>query len=122
FERDHSLFVAPDRWRRQAVAMTTTHDLPTVAGWWRGRDIDWRTQLDLLEPGTDEQQARDERTQQRTALWNAFRHAGAADGPQPPDDDADEAVDAALRFVAATPCELALVPAEDVLGEIEQPN
>ena len=40
-------FTPPSQWRRDAVAMTTTHDLPTVAGWWRGRDIDWRTELGM---------------------------------------------------------------------------
>ncbi|WP_281783524.1 4-alpha-glucanotransferase [Sinimarinibacterium flocculans] len=122
FERDHGLYKDPARWRREAVAMTTTHDLPTVAGWWSGRDLDWRTQLDLLEPGTDEPQARAERDRQRSALWDAFRHAGIVEGPQPPDDEPDAAVDAALRFVAATPCALTLVPVEDILGDREQPN
>ncbi len=41
FERAHDLgFTAPTGWTRGAVAMTSTHDLATVAGWWSGRDID----------------------------------------------------------------------------------
>jgi len=42
FERDEDGFVPPGAWPRRAVAMTSTHDLPTVAGWWRGVDIDAR--------------------------------------------------------------------------------
>ncbi|HEY4164715.1 MAG TPA: 4-alpha-glucanotransferase, partial [Dongiaceae bacterium] len=42
FERDGRQFRPPKRWRQSAVAMTTTHDLPTVAGWWMGKDIGWR--------------------------------------------------------------------------------
>jgi 4-alpha-glucanotransferase len=32
--------VAPQRWRRAALASPTTHDLPTVAGWWTGQSTD----------------------------------------------------------------------------------
>jgi 4-alpha-glucanotransferase len=31
-------------------------------------------------------------------------------------------VDAAVRFTASTPCGLAILPLEDALGMIEQPN
>ncbi|MEX1034028.1 MAG: 4-alpha-glucanotransferase, partial [Cellvibrionaceae bacterium] len=39
FEKDNGLFIDPSRWRSNAQATTTTHDLPTVAGWWQGRDL-----------------------------------------------------------------------------------
>ena len=35
--------------------MTSTHDLPTVAGWWRGSDLDSRKKFGML--GTDESRA-----------------------------------------------------------------
>jgi 4-alpha-glucanotransferase len=43
FERDaDGAFRPPSDWDRDTVAMTSTHDLPTVAGWWRGVDLEWR--------------------------------------------------------------------------------
>ncbi|HKT99496.1 MAG TPA: 4-alpha-glucanotransferase, partial [Paraburkholderia sp.] len=42
FERKGGAFLAPARYNPNCVATTTTHDLPTVAGWWSGADIDWR--------------------------------------------------------------------------------
>ncbi|RQS71240.1 4-alpha-glucanotransferase [Burkholderia sp. Bp8963] len=43
FERDaDGAFLPPRAWDCDAVAMTSTHDLPTVAGWWRGSDLGWR--------------------------------------------------------------------------------
>ncbi|CAB3756632.1 4-alpha-glucanotransferase [Burkholderia puraquae] len=43
FERDaDGTFRPPSAWDRDAIAMTSTHDLPTVAGWWRGVDLAWR--------------------------------------------------------------------------------
>jgi len=43
FEREaNGAFRPPSAWDRDAIAMTSTHDLPTVAGWWRGVDLGWR--------------------------------------------------------------------------------
>lgn len=122
FEKDHGFFIDPSRWRASAIATTSTHDLPTVAGWWRGRDIDWNAQLNRLPQGQSREQAESEREQEREALWNAFRHAGLADGEKPPADSPEAVVDSALGFVAATPTPLALIPVEDLLGLEEQAN
>ncbi|MFC7609700.1 4-alpha-glucanotransferase [Teichococcus aestuarii] len=45
FEQSGKSFKDPARWTREAVSMTSTHDLPTVAGWWEGRDLLWRETL-----------------------------------------------------------------------------
>ena len=122
FERDEDGFVPPGAWPRRAVAMTSTHDLPTVAGWWRGVDIDARTRLGLFGPETDAQTLRHQREIDRELLWGAFRTAGAAPDTADVPDDSAPAVDAAVRFIADTPSELVLVPLEDALGLEEQPN
>jgi 4-alpha-glucanotransferase len=40
--------------------------------------------------------------------------------PQP--DDTEKVVDAAVRFIAKTEVPLSLIPLEDLLGQVEQPN
>lgn len=122
FERDHGLFIEPQRWPAEAMATSTTHDLPTVAGWWQGRDIDWRARLGLFAADGSEAQDRAERDEDRHRLWGAFRHAGVINLAEPAPDQADAAIDAALRFVAQTPATLAIVPIEDIAGLDEQPN
>jgi 4-alpha-glucanotransferase len=117
FERNRGSFRAPKRWRRDAVSMTTTHDLPTVAGWWRGNDIEVRSALGM---STVEEAA--ERQSDRRRLWQAFTAAGTAHGPAPSPDDPAPAVDAALGFVASSPAPLMLAPLEDLLGVADQPN
>ena len=97
--------------------MTTTHDLPTVAGWWRGSDIEVRGALGLSAAGESEGRKRD-----RRRLWQAVTAAGTAEGPAPAPDDPALAVDAALGFVASSPAPLMLAPLEDLLGLAEQPN
>jgi 4-alpha-glucanotransferase len=120
FERDGGRFLPPQEWTPSAVAVTTTHDLPTVAGWWRGTDIEARAAVGIL--GEPAERARRARTKERAALWRAFRAAGVASGPQPAAEAPERAIDAALGFVARTPAPLTLVPLEDALGVAEQPN
>ncbi len=115
-----SAFVAPSRWPPYAMATPTTHDLPTITGWWTGRDLDWRKRLDKL---ADDQIARqaDARLRDKTALWRALRDAGCVSGSDlaPP---LAAPRDAVLAFVAGTRAPLMIVALEDLLGLSEQPN
>jgi 4-alpha-glucanotransferase len=122
FEKKHGLFLDPRTWTRSAAAMTSTHDLATVAGWWAGRDLEWRGRLGVS--GGPEHQAEEEaeRIGDRKALWAAFEHSGAASGPVPPLDATDDVADAAVRHLSTAACELLILPAEDALGLPEQPN
>lgn len=119
FERTNNRFKPPPIWPPEAIAMTSTHDLPTVAGWWRGCDLKMRAQLGMLP---DLPQAQAERDKDRKALWRAFGSAKVADSDLPSADDAKRAADAAVKFIAATPSRLALLPLEDALASEEQPN
>jgi len=117
FQRERDRFLAPGEWRADAVGMTTTHDLPTVAGWWRGADLELRRGI-----GTVEESEIAQRPAERAALWRAFTDAGAASGTPPAAVDTDAVVDAAVEFVAQAPGPLAIVPLEDIMGVAEQPN
>lgn len=109
FERDEDGgFVPPAAWDEAAVAMTGTHDTPTLAGWWKERDIDWAEQLG--RSGAD----RARRGGERAALWHAMGKPGDPPVAAP--------VDAMIAHVASAPCPLAIVPLEDLLGLEEQPN
>src|SRR5690606_34754428 len=41
-EQGDGRFTPAPQWSAHALASTPTHDLPTLACWWKGRDIDWR--------------------------------------------------------------------------------
>jgi 4-alpha-glucanotransferase len=120
-EKDGS-FRSPAHWTREAAAMTTTHDLPTVLGWWRGRDIEWRESLSLFPSAETAEEERRRRGRDREALWAAFRDSGAADRDTPEAEDTDPVLDAALAHTGAAACRLAILPLEDALGLPEQPN
>jgi len=97
-----------------SVAMTGTHDTPTAAGWWRGRDLDWS---EKVIPGFDREAANIARSEDRDLLWNRL-----AEGAAPPASSASTVVDAAITHIAATPSKLKILPIEDLLGLEEQTN
>ncbi|HEX7874592.1 MAG TPA: 4-alpha-glucanotransferase [Sphingobium sp.] len=112
FEREEGgAFRRPEDFDPASVAMTGTHDTPTVAGWWIGRDLDWNDRLS--RDGT----SRDDRAIDRMRLWTAI-----GEGPQPAPNDPLPVVDAALAHIGRSASRIAIVPLEDLLGEEEQPN
>jgi 4-alpha-glucanotransferase len=112
-------FIAPMHWSRQAVAMTSTHDIPTIAGWWTEHDLDLRDSLGLVR---DLQAERAARAVDRERLWSAMKASGAAAGQTPPRDAPELVVDAAVAHTALSACDLMLLPMEDAIGTVEQPN
>ena len=123
FERDAQTgFIPPRGWGSTDVAMTSTHDLPTVAGWWKGIDIDVRHKHGKLGEGVDPDAMHKEREQDRPKLWNAFVREQVGEGSVPTPDETDRVVDAAVRYIAKTEVPLSLIPLEDLIGQVEQPN
>jgi len=116
FERNGPQFNAPAHWTQTAVAMTTTHDLPTVAGWWQGNDISVRTELNMGGDTPEDREA------DRAALWSAFQASGATTAPQPQPADGEAAASAAAAHLGRAACTLALLPVEDALALPDQPN
>ncbi|CAB3800715.1 4-alpha-glucanotransferase [Pararobbsia alpina] len=119
-------FKAPSDWDHDVTATTTTHDLPTVSGWWQGEDIHWRARIGQTaarEDGSDPVAvAMEERAADRGHLWQAFQDAGVASGDSAAPSLKSPPVDEALAFVAATPAPLVIFPLEDLLGLTDQPN
>jgi len=119
FERaaDHG-FIGPQDYAPLSAAMSGTHDTVTVAGWWKGRDLDWAQELGRLPEGVSRAEAEAIRDWDRGLLWSTLDHTA----PRPAPDNPAPVVDAALCHIARTPSALALVSLEDLLGEAEQPN
>ncbi len=122
FEQENGQFRPPQHWSRAAAAMTTTHDLATLSGWWTGRDLDVRRGIGLLGDDTGIWHAYENRARERGMLWHALHASGATDRAMPAPEDPAPMVDAAIRHVGKSACALALLPAEDALAMPEQPN
>jgi 4-alpha-glucanotransferase len=127
FEREQGgSFVPPGGYPRQALVSVSTHDLPTLRGFWTGRDLKWRDLFARFPDGDASKNAHAERDRDCVLLLQALRRAGllpaGLDPEHPPDDPSDELVLAVHRYLARTPGDLLMVQIEDALGEEEQPN
>jgi 4-alpha-glucanotransferase len=127
FERDRDQrFLPPERYPVDALVSVSTHDLPTLKGFWGYRDVAWRELLELLPDKEAQAAARAERGRDRVLLLKALKKAGLLPGgldpERPPEELPDELIEATHRFLAQTPGRLLMVQLEDALGEIEQPN
>ena len=128
FERGHDGgFLPPEAYPAGALVTATTHDLATLAGFWQGRDLEWRTRLGLYPtPEMRDGEARG-RDLDRWRLLDALARTGVLPermhprhGRIPPLDD--ELVAAIYRFLAHSPARVLMVQIEDLLLEPEQPN
>jgi (1->4)-alpha-D-glucan 1-alpha-D-glucosylmutase len=119
FEQDEGAFRPPQEYPAQALVAVSTHDLPTLAGWWDGRDLEWRSQLDLFPNSDSERDAVEARAADRQALMQALEDS---DLPAAVEGAPRTLLAPAHRFLARTPSMLQLVQLEDALGLVEQAN
>lgn len=128
FQRDASGgFLPPQDYPRDALVAIGTHDLPTLGGWWQGRDIALRESLGLFPDETSRDRHRRERALDRVRLLDALVRAGRlpadadiealAQGPL-----AAALIEAIHGWLAACPSRLMMVQPEDWLGVVEQNN
>jgi glycogen debranching enzyme GlgX/4-alpha-glucanotransferase len=115
FERQGERFNPPERYPARAAACVSTHDLPTLAGYWSGEDIAERVTLGLMR---DEAASRAERAADRAAMLALLEAEGLLPEGATPDGPMDEKLAAAIHeLVARTPSALMLVQTEDLAGE-----
>ncbi|MFN7918940.1 MAG: 4-alpha-glucanotransferase [Bryobacteraceae bacterium] len=111
---------------RQALVSSTTHDLPTLAGYWSARDIETRHSLGLLDDAGFERQMQ-ERARDKHLMFRRLQSLGfmpqgfpeaAADGPEL----SGELHNAITGFLASTPSMLMTLNQEDLTKELDQQN
>lgn len=120
-------FKSPAEYPAQALVSSTTHDLPTLAGFWAGVDIQARHDLGLLGRGDAHTRALAERAQDKQRMFDALCDARLlpADYPRAAVDGAElsgELHSAVTGFLASTPCQLMTLNQEDLTKEIYQQN
>ena len=117
FERRGLEFLPPADYPALSIACATTHDLPTLAGWWQGADIAERLQLGRIAL-SEAARAIDERMKEKQALIAALRGAGQI--RESPDLDApmSDAFAAAVHaFIGASGSVFASAQLDDLAGE-----
>ncbi|MDX1487052.1 MAG: 4-alpha-glucanotransferase, partial [Acidiferrobacterales bacterium] len=128
FEKDNKgELKAPGDYPAQALVSVSTHDLPTLAGFWQGQELLERTALRLFPSEEAREQQLLARTQDRARLLLALEReqllpAGVTADPASSPEMTSALSQAVHRYIARTPCKLMLVQLEDVIGQRYQVN
>lgn len=117
-------FLAPDEYPSLALALVSSHDLPTLRGWWEERDIQIKEDKGICATADDIKAQREQRALDRGRLLDALRAAGL---PLPAGIDAaspwSEALETAVHaFLGRTKAMIAMVQLDDLTGEVDQVN
>lgn len=128
FERnERGEFRPPAEYPASALVSTTTHDLPTLAGFWINEDIEARYRLGLLQDEAGYRAQLSDRARDKQAMLDLLRSLDllpqdfprhAADVPEL----TGELHNAVIGFLASAPSSLLLVNQEDLTKEIQQQN
>ena len=127
FEQDdEGRFKPPAAYPAEALVAATTHDLPTLAGWWVAHDLALRDRLNLFPTAALRTRQIASRPRERVELLAALAREGllpdsAADPTHVPPMSAELAT-AIEVFLSRTPAKLVMVQPEDVFGQREQAN
>jgi len=124
--RSDGRFRLPEEYPRQALVSSTTHDLPTLAGFWTGRDISARLEAGLVSEHEARVQ-RQARAADKQRILDALFEAGLLPEwfPRRAEEVPEltgELHNAVIGFLAKTPSMLLLVNQEDLTKETEQQN
>jgi 4-alpha-glucanotransferase len=128
FERDKQGDFRPyTDYPSSALVSATTHDLPTLAGFWIHEDIEARYRLGLLKDEAGYRALLADRARDKQLMLDLLRRLdllppdfprSAADVPEL----TGELHNAVIGFLASTPSSLLLVNQEDLTKEIHQQN
>ena len=117
---DNGGFLPPQDYPRLALAVAGSHDLPTLVGWWEGRDIDLKERLGLYPSDDEARSQRERREQDRASILEAFRKEGLLEGDG--EISAEQFTIVAHEFLARSGSALVLPQLDDLLGEADQVN
>jgi len=117
----------PSEYPQQALAVATTHDLPTLTGFWSGEDLQVRAGLGAFRDDGARSQAWDERQRDKGRMLAVLKQEGLLPSGVSDNPAAVPAMTPALcraihAFLARTPSWVVLANLEDGLEEISQTN
>lgn len=125
-KKDGGLFRRYDEYPAQALVSSTTHDLPTIAGFWSGADIRARRDAGVLDEAGFRGQMEGREAEKQKMLDMLFelgllpadlpRHAGAYP------ELTGKLHNAIAGFLASTPSQLLAINQEDLTKEPAQQN
>jgi 4-alpha-glucanotransferase len=118
---------SPKDYPAQSLAVATTHDLPTLTGFWSGEDLHVRAGLGAFTDDAARSRAWEERQRDKAGILSALKQESLL--PEGVTEDASTApamtndlCRAIHIYLARTPSFIVLANLEDGLGELSQTN
>ncbi|HMK50035.1 MAG TPA: 4-alpha-glucanotransferase [Thermodesulfovibrionales bacterium] len=129
FERNYPdpSFLEPGKYPETALCAVTTHDLPTLYGYWAGRDIEVKRELNIFSGGDQLQQQVCDRERDKRLIISALHANGILPASCPFDPGllpgmTPELCLAVYQYLTRTPCRMLLVSLDDIIGTLNQQN
>ncbi|MFN3395362.1 MAG: 4-alpha-glucanotransferase [Thermodesulfovibrionales bacterium] len=125
FERNYPelSFLTPSNYPELALTSMTTHDLPTIYGYWLGRDIEERRRLGKYPDDETWLRQLNERKRDRILIIDALKREGLLSHDfQIPAQMTEELCLAIYRYLMKTPSRIVLISFDDMIGRIDQQN
>ncbi|MGA9991664.1 MAG: malto-oligosyltrehalose synthase [Thiobacillaceae bacterium] len=124
---DDGGFRRPGDYPVQAMVSVTNHDLATLAGFWHGLDLELRDRLQLYPTEEVRNQQVIARAEERAKLLVALESeellpAGSSLHPMAFTEMTPELAQAVYAYLASAPARMLMLPLEDGLAVLEQPN
>ena len=128
FERDaNGAMKLPGDYPLQSLAVVTTHDLPTLTGFWSGEDLHVRARLGAFTDDAAQRHAWEERHRDKAGIINALMREsllphGVNENLATTPVMTTDLCRAIHIYLARTPSCIVLANLEDSLGELSQTN
>lgn len=129
FERKYPdpSFLEPEKYPELALCSITTHDLPTIYGWWSGKDNELKKLFKMFENEAHMQKYTDERKRDKKLMLSALKIQGLL-----PFQYSEEVIEKAemnfelclaiYEFLSLTPSKLLMISLDDIIGALNQQN
>ena len=118
---DHGNRMPATGYETSALASTTTHDLPTAAGWWSDEGVRVQVELGLLGADTDPEEEYARKARDHASMEELLQADGLLPADTGPCTDADRVV-AMHAFLARCGSVLVAANLPDAVGDLRQPN
>jgi 4-alpha-glucanotransferase len=120
-------FTRPEHYPEMSLCAVSTHDLPTLSGYWSGHDLKTREELGLLTHEEAYRQQVSTRERDKSLILSALAAQGLLPGGSSPEDPQSAEMTPALclaiyHYLSRTPCKILLVSLDDLIGTLMQQN
>jgi 4-alpha-glucanotransferase len=125
FERNYPdpSFLLPEKYPDVALCAVTTHDLPTIYGYWADQDLKMRKKMAMYPDDSLWKKQMEERKRDKKLILSALKSQGIIPDDFPSKTEmTPELCLAIYQYLAKTPCKLLLVCLDDIIGTLNQQN